>query len=163
MNPAPLEQCPESGSCSAGNALRISARLRVALVPGTAFQGHSRPRCSSTFRDERTIMRQILPAPPVVTCPERYARMESPLSELLLAGVKLMVIGMGIVYLFLALLVWIIGVTAKLLQRYNPEPDALLVRASQGTEAAEPTEGEVIAVIAAAVQRFRNSHPTRQA
>ena len=38
--------------------------------------------------------------------------MESSIGELVLSGVKLMVIGMGIVYLFLALLVWVIGVTS---------------------------------------------------
>ena len=48
--------------------------------------------------------------------------MEPSLSELLLPGLKLMLIGMGIVYLFLALLVWIIGVTARLVGTMSPAP-----------------------------------------
>jgi len=45
--------------------------------------------------------------------------MELPITELLLSGVQLMLMGMTIVYLFLALLVWIIGVTAGLVRRYD--------------------------------------------
>lgn len=79
--------------------------------------------------------------------------MESTLSEMLLSGGKLMLIGMGIVYLFLALLVWIIGITAKLLQRYNPEPEIPAARA--GT-AADLSEAEVVAVIGAAIHQYRH-------
>jgi oxaloacetate decarboxylase gamma subunit len=81
--------------------------------------------------------------------------MEPTLAELLLSGGKLMAIGMGIVYLFLALLVWIIGITSKLLQHYNPEPEILPVRSGPGMEP-EPGEMETVAAIAAALHRFRN-------
>ncbi|SMF95217.1 oxaloacetate decarboxylase, gamma subunit [Methylomagnum ishizawai] len=79
--------------------------------------------------------------------------MEPSLPELLLSGAKLMLIGMGIVYLFLALLVWIIGMTHKLLNRYTPEPGP--ARSSLGLGEAE--EDEVVAVIGAALHRYR--HP----
>ncbi|MGZ8216421.1 OadG family protein [Methylomagnum sp.] len=81
--------------------------------------------------------------------------MEPTLPDLLLSGGKLMLIGMGIVYLFLALLVWIIGITAKLLRRYNPEPETLPARAGAGT-ASGLSEADVVAVIAAAIHRHRN-------
>lgn len=81
--------------------------------------------------------------------------MAPSLAELLLSGVKLMLIGMGIVFLFLALLVWIIGITAKLLQRYELEPEGLPVRPGAGIEP-EPQEAEVVAAISAAIHRYRN-------
>ena len=77
--------------------------------------------------------------------------MEPSLSALLLPGLKLMVTGMGIVFLFLALLVGIIGITARLLHSYNPQPE--LVRRS--SLSAEPGEAELVAVIAAALSRQR--------
>lgn len=82
--------------------------------------------------------------------------MESPLLALLVSGVKLMLIGMAIVFLFLALLVWIIGFTAKLVQRYNPEPEAPPVRA-HGAEPA-PGEAALVAAMAAAIHRYRTQH-----
>jgi oxaloacetate decarboxylase gamma subunit len=81
--------------------------------------------------------------------------MEPSLAELLLSGGKLMAVGMGIVYMFLALLVGIIGITSKLLQHYHPEAEILPVRPGSGTEP-EPGETEVVAAIAAAIHRFRN-------
>jgi oxaloacetate decarboxylase gamma subunit len=78
--------------------------------------------------------------------------METSLPDMLLAGAKLMLIGMGIVYLFLALLVAIIGATAKLLRRYGPETASLPDLVAQ----AEPGEADVVAAIAAAVHRYRH-------
>ena len=82
--------------------------------------------------------------------------MEAPLSELLLSGLKLMLIGMSIVFLFLALQVSIITVTAKLVQRYGPEPEAPPVRGGAGAAA---DEAELVAVMAAAIHRYRTSEP----
>jgi oxaloacetate decarboxylase gamma subunit len=79
--------------------------------------------------------------------------MEPSLPELLLSGAKLMLIGMGIVFLFLALLVWIIGITHKLLSRYTPEPETLPPRPYR---ADPPDEAEIVAVIGAALHRCRN-------
>jgi oxaloacetate decarboxylase gamma subunit len=81
--------------------------------------------------------------------------MESSLTESLLAGSKLMLIGMSIVFLFLALLVWIIGVTSKLLHSYTPEPELGPVRPGYGT-GGEPEDAEVVAAIGAAIHRYRN-------
>lgn len=81
--------------------------------------------------------------------------MESSLTESLLAGSKLMLIGMSIVFLFLALLVWIIGVTSKLLHGYIPEPEPGPMRPGYGS-GAEPEDAEVVAAIGAAIHRYRN-------
>lgn len=43
--------------------------------------------------------------------------MEASVPQLLLSGLKLMLVGMAIVYLFLALLVGVIGIAARLLDR----------------------------------------------
>jgi len=75
--------------------------------------------------------------------------MEPSLSALLLSGLKLMLTGMGIVFLFLALLVWIIGVTAGLLRSVNPPPESPRTPGF----AVEPDEAELVAVIAAALRR----------
>jgi oxaloacetate decarboxylase (Na+ extruding) subunit gamma len=75
--------------------------------------------------------------------------MESSLSDLLLPGLKLMLIGMGIVFLFLALLVWIIGITAGLVRSVNPQPEPTR-RTGLPLEA---DEAELVAVIATALHR----------
>ena len=86
--------------------------------------------------------------------------MDSSIGELLLSGAKLMLIGMGIVYLFLALLVWVIGVNSKLLQRFSPEP---LSPFGQPAPSAQPlddgngNEAEIVAVISAAIHHHQNN------
>ena len=65
-----------------------------------------------------------------------------------------MLIGMAIVYLFLALLVWIIGVTARLVGTMSPPPIQNTKRSSLEVE---KEEAELVAVIAAAVERQSRS------
>ena len=77
--------------------------------------------------------------------------MESPMTELLLSGLKLMLIGMGIVFLFLALLVWIINVTARLVNTFQPVQE----ETSAAKGGVETDEAELVAVISAAVRRSR--------
>ena len=89
-----------------------------------------------------------------------------PVSAMLLEGVRLMVIGMGIVYLFLLLLVGILRLLSQAIQRWAPEPPAPAStigagpgpgRSGAGVNAEIP--GELLAVIAAAVSRYRRDHP----
>ncbi|AAU91399.1 OadG family protein [Methylococcus capsulatus] len=84
--------------------------------------------------------------------------MESSIPELLLAGGRLMFIGMTIVFLFLALLVGVIHVTSRLIGRYSPEepvalkPVSAVVARSTGGE----DEAEIVAAITAAIHRYQN-------
>lgn len=79
--------------------------------------------------------------------------MELSIGELLISGIKLMLIGMGIVYTFLAVLVWVIGITSKLIQRYSPEP-ATITPPAAGVEAED--NAELVAVISAAIHQYQN-------
>lgn len=84
--------------------------------------------------------------------------METSIGELLLSGLNLMLIGMSIVFLFLALLVWVINMTARLIAHYSPE----IVHgypATQPQTSLEKTEGddlELIAVITSAIHQHQN-------
>jgi len=81
--------------------------------------------------------------------------MELSIGELMLSGVKLMFIGMGIVYLFLALLVWVIGATSKLIQHFSPEAPAHIPHpAASGGE--EENDAELVAAITAAIHSHQN-------
>ena len=84
--------------------------------------------------------------------------MELSIGELVLSGVKLMLIGMGIVYLFLALLVWVIGVTSKLIQRFSPElPTHLPYPAAVHPVGDEgEIDAELVAAISAAIHHHQN-------
>jgi oxaloacetate decarboxylase gamma subunit len=90
---------------------------------------------------------------------------------LMIEGLRLMVIGMGIVYAFLLLLVGVLRVLSLGVQRWAPQ--ALAASPSEapagtgpalprGQAAAPPTlPGEILAVIAAAVSRYRHDHPAQ--
>lgn len=84
--------------------------------------------------------------------------MESSVGELVLSGVNLMLIGMVIVFLFLALLVWVIGATSKLINRYSPEPPTCLSPPSliKGDDEAESDE-DLVAAVSAAIHRYQNN------
>ena len=77
--------------------------------------------------------------------------MDPSLSELLLPGLKLMLVGMGIVFLFLSLLVWVIGATARLVKS-SDQAQPVAQRVPAGAEA---DEAERVAVIAAALRLSR--------
>ncbi len=90
-----------------------------------------------------------------------------PVTDLLLEGVRLMLIGMGIVYAFLLLLVAILRLLSQATQRWAPTPPPAPVALSGAGPAPDPSRagvntglpGELLAVIAAAVSRYRQDHP----
>lgn len=86
--------------------------------------------------------------------------MEPTTGDLLISGIKLMLIGMGIVFLFLALLVWVINMTAKIIQRYSPEaPTHLQPSTDAVSSPAEPVRREIVAAISAAIHQYqKKSH-----
>ena len=81
--------------------------------------------------------------------------MELSFGELVLSGVKLMFIGMGIVYLFLALLVWVIGMTSKLIQRFSPEAPIHISHPAPAGDI-EENDAELVAAITAAIHSHQN-------
>ena len=82
-----------------------------------------------------------------------------PFVDLMLVGLKLMLLGMGIVFGFLIVLVFALKGMSMLANWLAPETEAPAVA---GIRPAVPTglahDEELVAVISAAVTRFRNNH-----
>ncbi|GGO84764.1 hypothetical protein GCM10011348_31740 [Marinobacterium nitratireducens] len=83
--------------------------------------------------------------------------MENLLSE----GVSLMVFGMGFVFVFLTLLVFATSLMSKLVVKYQPAPEPKpsarkAAKPSAGTGSAAATNDELVAVISAAVHKYRS-------
>lgn len=76
------------------------------------------------------------------------------MTELISSGVELMFAGMGIVFLFLAMLVVAINIMSSLVQRFFP--DAQVVTAPPSVSGG--IDKSVIAAITAAVHQHRNKH-----
>jgi oxaloacetate decarboxylase (Na+ extruding) subunit gamma len=75
------------------------------------------------------------------------------LTGMLLEGMKLLILGMGIVYAFLLLLVGSLKLTARLIRRIEGErPAAALVGGASAESGETP---EVVAAIGAAVALYR--------
>jgi len=73
------------------------------------------------------------------------------MNELFAAGVELMLVGMGIVFLFLALLVATVNLMSFVIQRYAPDP----LPSKTDHPTSPPRQGEIVAAITAAVHRYR--------
>ncbi|WP_446811075.1 OadG family protein [Methylomonas sp. 2BW1-5-20] len=76
------------------------------------------------------------------------------MNEMLSSGIELMLLGMGMVYAFLAMLIVAINVMSKLVRRYFPEipakyPEQPIVAGN---------DKAVIAAITAAVHQYRKKH-----
>ncbi|GGC76439.1 OadG family protein [Vreelandella lutescens] len=79
-------------------------------------------------------------------------------SELLQEGLALMGLGMGFVFVFLTVLVISVTLMSKLINRFQPAPVA--VPAGRNSAKKQTNQGqndEVVAVISAAVHRYRSS------
>ncbi len=83
-----------------------------------------------------------------------------PISDLLLTGVELMLLGMGIVFVFLVILVFALGIMSRISQFFSTE-DPQLPGQDISLSAAAPSKPDntaLIAVISAAVARYRAKH-----
>jgi oxaloacetate decarboxylase gamma subunit len=77
------------------------------------------------------------------------------MTELMTSGIELMMVGMGIVFLFLAMLVLAINLMSALMQRYFPDaPPA--PAAGRPPAGGTGVDAGVIAAIAAAVHQYRS-------
>ncbi len=75
-------------------------------------------------------------------------------APLIVSGLKLMFIGMGIVFFFLLLLVGVIEQTHRLMNRLEKPRSAPVTSAKSPGEASPVEDREVVAVIAAAVHQY---------
>jgi oxaloacetate decarboxylase (Na+ extruding) subunit gamma len=80
------------------------------------------------------------------------------MNELLSSGVELMLIGMFIVYAFLAMLVLAIHLMSSFVQRFFPE-----IPGSHGAIGQQVSDPGIIAAITAAVHEYRKKHPRHDA
>ncbi|MDD2865611.1 MAG: OadG family protein [Methylococcales bacterium] len=78
------------------------------------------------------------------------------MTELMSSGLELMFAGMGIVFLFLAMLVGAINLMSAVVQRYFPEAPVTSISIPVAQNAA--TDKSYIAAITAAVHQYRNTH-----
>jgi len=82
-----------------------------------------------------------------------------PFVDLMLVGLKLMLLGMGIVFSFLIVLVFAVRGMSRLADWLAPEAEApAFAGMTPEQPVAQVHEEELIAVISAAVTRFRSNH-----
>lgn len=72
------------------------------------------------------------------------------------AGLQLMALGMGVVFLFLGLLIGVINLTSLLIQKFETAP----VDTANTTTTAGNTD--LIEVVTSAVKLYRSEHPHRK-
>jgi oxaloacetate decarboxylase gamma subunit len=78
------------------------------------------------------------------------------MAELMGKGVELMLVGMGIVFLFLLMLVGAIHLMSALVQRYFPEASEPTLNIP--TLSGNTPDKTTIAAIAAAIHHYRSKH-----
>jgi len=76
------------------------------------------------------------------------------MNEMMSSGIELMLIGMGIVFAFLALLIVMVNIMTTVIQRFFPEPPVTEVLPASASTS--HTDAGVIAAISAAVHQYRN-------
>jgi len=76
-------------------------------------------------------------------------------TELMIEGVNLMFLGMGSVFLFLSILVLALGAVARLSNRFAQDDGGDVSRPPAATPRAATESEEIIAVISAAISRYR--------
>jgi oxaloacetate decarboxylase gamma subunit len=79
-----------------------------------------------------------------------------PVTDMLMEGAKLLVLGMGIVFGFLLFLVGILNLTAGFIRRIEGEPPAAGIVGGAAGESGD--EAEVVAAIGAAMALYRARH-----
>ena len=77
-----------------------------------------------------------------------------PVSEMMMAGVQLMLVGMGIVFTFLMVLVVTMNGMSRLAKALEGEQTA----APSTPSASGETDEVLVSVISAAIRRYRDTH-----
>ncbi len=70
-------------------------------------------------------------------------------------GLQLMALGMGTVFVFLTLLIGVISLISRIIQKFD-------MKAEQAAGAAQSSHDNLLEVISASVQQYRSDHPRRK-
>ena len=76
-------------------------------------------------------------------------------TNLVIESLKFMVLGMGIVYILLALIVFLTTLQAKIVAKYFPDKPKESVGVKSSTTASSSDDGAVVAAIVAAVTKYK--------
>ncbi len=78
------------------------------------------------------------------------------MNEMMSSGIELMLLGMGIVFAFLALLIVMVNIMTSVIQHFFPETPVTIV--TPPSASTSHTEAGTIAAISAAVHQYRNKN-----
>jgi oxaloacetate decarboxylase gamma subunit len=79
-----------------------------------------------------------------------------PITDLILQGLQLMLLGMGVVFIFLMILVVALSLMSKIALYFDKEDE--LTSSENIKPAIKPGNTALVAVISAAVSRYRSIH-----
>lgn len=79
--------------------------------------------------------------------------------NLMQQGIELMIYGMGTVFVFLAVLIVVTTTMSKIVQRFFPDaPEPVLTTTPRSAPVAAENDEQLLAVITAAVHKYRSRH-----
>ena len=78
-------------------------------------------------------------------------------ANLVIEGLKFMVLGMTTVFLFLMLMIFVLNIISKIVQKYFPPKKLAPIRARKQNNSAtlQKDDGAIIAAITASIQEFK--------
>jgi len=77
------------------------------------------------------------------------------MDQLMGQGLQLMALGMGTVFVFLTMLIGVISLVSRIIQKFDMD-------AENAASAAQSGQDDLLEVISAAVQQYRSDHPRRK-
>jgi oxaloacetate decarboxylase gamma subunit len=78
------------------------------------------------------------------------------MSELMTDAINLMAVGMGFVFVFLVILVFLTSLMSKIVIKYLPAPEPVAAKASKTKQANASPDAQLLAVLSAAVAEYRS-------
>jgi oxaloacetate decarboxylase gamma subunit len=79
------------------------------------------------------------------------------MSDLMSEAVNLMAVGMGFVFVFLTILVFVTTFMSKMVTKYAPAPEPKVPAGAPQTNATS-NDAQLLAVLSAAVAKYRSDH-----
>lgn len=78
------------------------------------------------------------------------------MSDLMSNAINLMIVGMGFVFVFLTILVFVTSFMSKMVLKYAPAPEPKAPATPQNNAASN--DAQLLAVLSAAVAKYRSDH-----